>query len=77
MTKKDIIAALEKANIDHDPKWLKEDLIQLLPLPETVPGESICKQRGCPDAEETDTGHCSICGHPVGELRDDLLAEAS
>lgn len=86
MTKKEIIAALEKAGIEHDPKELKDNLQALLHTisgkpdetePEHVQGESICEQKGCPNAEETDDGHCSICGHPVGEHRADLLAECT
>ena len=71
MTKKEIIAALEKADIEHDPTALKAELELLLPPetePENAPNKataSICKQRGCPDAQENADGNCSICGHPI------------
>lgn len=80
MTRKEIINTLEKEGIDYNPTALKAELELLLdattkaelePEPEN---ETICEQKGCPDAEETDDGHCSICGHPIGEHRAELLA---
>ncbi len=76
MTKKDIITALEKAGIDYNPTALKSELESLLEVasPRPVSNDSLCEQKGCPDAEETDEGLCSVCGHPIGEHREELLA---
>ncbi len=79
MIKNEIIAALTEANIEHDPKALKADLEALLevPGPRPVSNDVLCEQKGCPDAEETEDGHCSICGHPIGEYREELLNAAA
>jgi len=72
MTKAELLQLVEDHSVqieasgdDNDSETETENSNDQVDETATIENNSICKQRGCPDAEETDDGLCSVCGNPI------------